>query len=74
LDKRVCVKHAGVKVTRVLCDTDGCMCFVHVPIKVGAVGNPEMNEWHGCVYILEFLRRYAKTTGISPDVLLNMNR
>ena len=74
LDKRVCVKHAGVKTLRIYCDTDGCMCFVRVPIKSGERGGTNVREWVGCMYVLNELRKYAESSGLSLDVLLDMNR
>lgn len=74
LDKRVCYNHAGAGFTRVNCDVEVCMCYVHVPLNVGKDGNPEKNEWKGCVHLLLDLVEYAKVSNIPIDTLLSMNR
>ena len=73
-DKRVCVRHAGVKTLRVHCDIDSCMCWVRVPIRKGKVGGSESHIWSGCMYVLDELRKYAEATGINVESLLSLNR
>lgn len=74
LSKRVCVKHAGVKTVPILCNTDGCMCFVRVPIREGKAGGAESHTWCGCMYVLKILAECAGTSGHSLDTLLSLNR
>ena len=74
MSKRVCVMHAGEETLRILCDTDDCMCFVHVPIRAGMDGGAGSHEWSGCMYVLDILTKYAGTAGQSINELLSLNR
>lgn len=74
LDKRVCVRHAGVETLRILCDTVDCMYFVRVPMREGKVGGSESHTWRGCLLVLNVLAECAKTSGLPIDTLLAMNR
>lgn len=74
LGKRICVKHAGMKTLRVVCDLFDCACLVHIPIRVGEEGGSESHEWVGCMYVLSELVHYAEVSGCSLDSLLSMNR
>jgi len=72
--KRVCVRHVGEETLRVLCDGDGCACFVRVPIRKGKEGGAESHVWRGCMYVLHELRYVADALGVLFDEVLSMNR
>ena len=72
--KRVCVMHAGEETLRILCDTVYCMYFVNVPMREGKAGGVESHTWRGCLLVLNVLAECAKTSGISLDEVLALNR